>query len=126
MQVAGTYTPPFRPLTEEEKDEVVSAINDARPEFVWVCLNTPRQDAWIAEFQPLLDAPVLLAVGAAFDFHSGGLARAPGWMQRSGLEWIFRLIKEPRRLWRRYLIDNVRFALYLLDDVITQRPRQSR
>ncbi len=121
MQVAGTYTPPFRPLTPEEKADVVSAINSAKPEFVWVCLNTPRQDAWVAEYQELLDAPVLLAVGAAFDFHSGGLARAPRWMQRAGLEWVFRLVKEPRRLWRRYLIDNVLFAIYLAGDVV--RPK---
>ena len=118
LQVAGTCTPPFRSLTNEEDNEVVADINRARSDFVWVGLGSPKQDAWIASHQSRLEAPVLLAVGAAFDFHCGNLVRAPRWMQHVGLEWLFRLAKEPRRLWRRYLVGNTLFGLYLLAEVL--------
>jgi N-acetylglucosaminyldiphosphoundecaprenol N-acetyl-beta-D-mannosaminyltransferase len=75
-------------------------------DIVWVGMSSPKQDLWMARMRPLLEAPVLIAVGAAFDFHTGTVKQAPRWMQRSGLEWLFRLVTEPRRLWRRYLIDN--------------------
>lgn len=114
LQVAGIDSPPFRPLTEEEDQAVIARLNAAKPDFVWVGLGAPKQDVWISTHQNQLQAPVLLAVGAAFDFHAGEVARAPNWMQRFGLEWIFRLIKEPRRLWRRYFITNTLFVLYLV------------
>ena len=121
LQVAGTYTPPFRPLTPEEDEEIITKINQAKPDFVWVGLSTPKQDEWIATHQAKLDVPNLLAVGAAFDFHSGNLRRAPRWIQQIGLEWLFRMMREPRRLWRRYLLGNTMFILYLMGDALRFR-----
>jgi N-acetylglucosaminyldiphosphoundecaprenol N-acetyl-beta-D-mannosaminyltransferase len=110
MPVAGTWCPPFRPLTDEEKVEVVTMINGSGADMVWVGLSTPKQERWMAEFLPLLDVPVLLGVGAAFDIHSGNLRQAPPFLQKAGLEWLYRLAMEPRRLWRRYLHNNPRFV----------------
>ena len=93
----------------EEDDTVVATINAAAPDYLWVGLGTPKQDLWLYEHRARLNAPVLLAVGAAFDFHSGGLRRSPRWMQRAGIEWLYRLGREPRRLWRRYSVTNLRF-----------------
>jgi N-acetylglucosaminyldiphosphoundecaprenol N-acetyl-beta-D-mannosaminyltransferase len=107
--VAGTCTPPFRPADAEEDRGVLDAINAASPDIVWVGLGTPKQDYWVARHRPLLTAPALIAIGAAFDFHAGLLAQAPRWMQQSGLEWAFRLAQEPRRLAFRYLVYNPRF-----------------
>lgn len=113
LQIAGYYCPPFRPLTPEEDREVCARIHASRADLVWVCLGCPRQEQWIAEHKDKLDAPVLLAVGAAFDFAAGKAARAPRLLRDSGLEWLHRLVREPRRLWRRYLLYNALF-LYLL------------
>jgi N-acetylglucosaminyldiphosphoundecaprenol N-acetyl-beta-D-mannosaminyltransferase len=110
LVVAGSYAPPFRPLTADEKDEVAERINQASPDVVWCGLGTPKQDYWVAEFRPRLQAAALIAVGAAFDFHALRIRQAPRWMMRSGLEWLFRLAIEPRRLWRRYVIGNPRFV----------------
>jgi N-acetylglucosaminyldiphosphoundecaprenol N-acetyl-beta-D-mannosaminyltransferase len=90
--------------------DVIRMINDAAPDFVWVGLSTPRQERWMASSREGLQAPVLLGVGAAFDFHAGLKRQAPRWMQQAGLEWLFRLLSEPRRLWRRYLINNPLFV----------------
>ncbi len=109
LQVAGTYSPPFRSLTEDEDRQVVDLINRSGADIVWVGLGTPKQDFWVADHVGRLEAPVLLAVGAAFDFHSGRKRQAPRWMQRAGLEWLFRLLTEPRRLWYRYLVLNPLF-----------------
>lgn len=114
LQVAGWFEPPFRPLTSDEDRQVVAEINTAAPDVVWVGLGTPKQDQWMAEHRPLLTAPALIGVGAAFDFHTGRVAQAPVWMRNLGLEWFYRLCREPRRLWRRYLIGNGRFCLRLL------------
>lgn len=114
LEVVGRYAPPFRPLTEDEVRETAALINASRPDVVWVGLGTPKQDEWVGRFRPLLEAPVLVAVGAAFDFHAGTLRQAPRWMMRLGLEWFFRLLMEPRRLWRRYLIGNSRFVILVL------------
>jgi N-acetylglucosaminyldiphosphoundecaprenol N-acetyl-beta-D-mannosaminyltransferase len=114
LKVAGTYSPPFRPLTAEEDNQVIARINGAHPDIVWVGLSTPKQEYWMAEHIGRLSAPVLIGIGAAFDFHAGIKKQAPRWMQRRGLEWLFRLASEPRRLWRRYLIDNPLFALLVL------------
>jgi N-acetylglucosaminyldiphosphoundecaprenol N-acetyl-beta-D-mannosaminyltransferase len=104
--VAGHHSPPFRSLTAEEDAADVAAINEARPDFVWIGLGMPKQEKWMAEHVGRINATALLGVGAAFDFHAGTKPRAPQWMQQSGLEWAFRLASEPRRLARRYLIDN--------------------
>jgi len=106
LRIVGTYSPPFRPLTAEEDAEVVDRINASGADLVWVGLSTPKQERWMAAHRPLLTAPVLLGVGAAFDFHAGLKPQAPMWMQQRGLEWSYRLAKEPRRLWRRYLRNN--------------------
>lgn len=108
--VAGHWAPPFRPLTKAEEAEVAARIDAARADIVWVGIGTPKQDFWIHQFRSRLEAPVLIPVGAAFNFHAGAVRQAPVWMRRSGLEWLFRLIMEPRRLWKRYLIGNPRFA----------------
>lgn len=109
-RVVGTYCPPFRPLTVDEKRDVVSRIRTAVPDVLWVGLSTPKQERWMSEYLPLLNVPVLIGVGAAFDFHTGRLQQAPVWMRENGLEWLFRLLREPRRLWRRYLINGSQFA----------------
>jgi N-acetylglucosaminyldiphosphoundecaprenol N-acetyl-beta-D-mannosaminyltransferase len=106
LEVAGYLEPPFAPLEELCTPEAAATINAMRTDIVWVGMSSPKQDLWMARMRPLLEAPVLIAVGAAFDFHTGTVKQAPRWMQRSGLEWLFRLVTEPRRLWRRYLIDN--------------------
>jgi N-acetylglucosaminyldiphosphoundecaprenol N-acetyl-beta-D-mannosaminyltransferase len=117
MQVAGTFSPPFRPPTQAESEAIVERINLAAPDFVWVGLGSPKQDRWLADHRDSLDAAVLLAVGAAFDFHTGKSRRAPRWMQRSGLEWLFRLISEPRRLAGRYTVVNALFLGLLTRDL---------
>jgi N-acetylglucosaminyldiphosphoundecaprenol N-acetyl-beta-D-mannosaminyltransferase len=114
LKIAGMYSPPFRPLEESEKDEVSARINAAKPDIVWCGLGTPKQDYWVAEFRPRLDCAAILAVGAAFNFHAGHVRQAPRWMMKSGLEWLFRLLVEPKRLWRRYIIGNPRFVFQTL------------
>jgi len=99
----GAYAPPFRALTAEEDAAISERINAAAPDLVWVGLSTPKQERWMASHVGRLDAPVLLGVGAAFDINAGTLPQAPRWMQASGLEWLYRLVREPRRLWRRYV-----------------------
>jgi N-acetylglucosaminyldiphosphoundecaprenol N-acetyl-beta-D-mannosaminyltransferase len=121
LAIVGSYTPPFRPLTKEEDDEVVRRINEADPDFVWVGLSTPKQERWMHEHIGRLRAPVIVGVGAAFDFHAGVKQQAPRWMQRSGLEWFFRLITEPRRLWRRYLVNNPSFVWCVLRQALDAR-----
>jgi N-acetylglucosaminyldiphosphoundecaprenol N-acetyl-beta-D-mannosaminyltransferase len=106
LQMAGILEPPFAPLDQLCTPETAATINAAKPDVVWIGMSSPKQDLWMARMRPLLEAPVLIAVGAAFDFHSGKVRQAPLWMQRSGLEWVYRLTTDPRRLWRRYLIDN--------------------
>ena len=102
LQVVGTFCPPFRAMTSEEDRAVVDMINAARPHVVWIGLSTPKQERWMAAHLGRLDAPVMIGVGAAFDFLAGTKRQAPKWMQRHALEWLFRLCSEPRRLWRRY------------------------
>lgn len=111
LKVAGSHSPPFRPLTDEEADAEVAAINAVDPDIVWVGLSTPKQERWMAARVGHLNASVLVGVGAAFDMHAGLLPQAPAWMQERGLEWCYRLAREPRRLWRRYLYNNPRFLV---------------
>ena len=116
LQVAGTFSPPFRPLSTEEEDSIVALINAAAPDYVWVGLGTPKQDLWLAANRSRLHASALLAVGAAFDLLAGRRRRAPRWMQRTGTEWIYRLAMEPRRLGSRYTRVNARFLRLLVED----------
>ena len=110
LAVAGIHEPPFAALDELCTDETAALINAAKPDVVWIGMSSPKQDLWMARMRSRLAAPVLIAVGAAFDFHSGTVKQAPRWMQRSGLEWTYRLATDPRRLWRRYLVDNPWFV----------------
>jgi N-acetylglucosaminyldiphosphoundecaprenol N-acetyl-beta-D-mannosaminyltransferase len=114
LTVVGLHTPPFRPLTAAEDDAIVVEINAADPDIVWVGLSTPKQEWWMDAHRDRLRASVLIGVGAAFDFHAGLKKRAPRWMQQGGLEWLFRLAAEPRRLWRRYLRNNPAFLWHVL------------
>jgi N-acetylglucosaminyldiphosphoundecaprenol N-acetyl-beta-D-mannosaminyltransferase len=102
LDVVGTLCPPFRPLTSEEDAEVVARINATAPDIVWVGLSTPKQEYWMDNHIGLINAPIMIGVGAAFDFLAGTKRQAPVWMQQNGFEWLFRLCVEPRRLWRRY------------------------
>ncbi len=113
IRVAGVYCPPFRPLTAEEQTEVIAQIRDAKPDVLWVGLSTPKQERWMDEFKDRIRVPVLLGVGAAFDLNSGRLQQAPPWMRENGLEWLFRLLAEPRRLWRRYLVQGFKFSWWV-------------
>lgn len=121
LKVAGAYSPPFRPLTSAEDTEIIEQINQAAPDVVWVGLGTPKQDLWMAAHRDSLTAPVLIGVGAAFDFHTGRIPQASRWMQRSGLEWLFRLWHEPRRLWLRYLVYNPLFIVLVAAQVLKLR-----
>jgi N-acetylglucosaminyldiphosphoundecaprenol N-acetyl-beta-D-mannosaminyltransferase len=109
LAIVGTYQAPFRPLSDAEATEIAAEINASGAEIVWVGTGVPRQEKWMASMRDRLDAPVLIGVGAAFDFNAGLIPQAPEWMQRMGMEWLFRLIQEPRRLWRRYARYNPRF-----------------
>ncbi|MEI6077132.1 MAG: WecB/TagA/CpsF family glycosyltransferase [Verrucomicrobiota bacterium] len=111
LQVVGTYTPPFRKLTPDEEKCLANQIQAVHPDILWVGLSTPKQEKFMAEYLPKLDVTLMVGVGAAFDFHSGRVKQAPRWMQRSGLEWLYRLGSEPRRLWKRYLRNNPLFLL---------------
>ena len=114
LQIAGTFTPPFCALNFDEEKKMREIVRAAQPDIFWVGLSTPKQEKFMAEFLPKLDATLMIGVGAAFDFHSGRVRQAPRWLQRSGLEWFFRLCQEPRRLAKRYLKNNPLFALKIL------------
>lgn len=109
IQVAGSYSPPFRPLRGEERREVVAMISRLRPDVVWVGLSTPKQERWMHEYRKEIDVPVMVGVGAAFDLNSGRMKQAPAWMREHGFEWFYRLLQEPLRLWRRYLVFGPKF-----------------
>jgi N-acetylglucosaminyldiphosphoundecaprenol N-acetyl-beta-D-mannosaminyltransferase len=126
VQIVGGYSPPFRALSDEEREAVAAEINHARPDVVWVGIGVPKQEKWMAEMRDRLEAPVLVGVGAAFDFHAGLVPQAPAWMQSAGLEWLYRLSKEPRRLWRRYLTYNPRFVLGFARQYLRHRRDRSR
>jgi N-acetylglucosaminyldiphosphoundecaprenol N-acetyl-beta-D-mannosaminyltransferase len=126
VRIVGGYSPPHRPLTDEERTAVVAEINRSRADVVWVGIGVPKQEKWMAEMRGELDAPVLVGVGAAFDFHAGLVPQAPSVLQESGLEWAYRLAHEPRRLWRRYLRYNPRFVHAFTGQLIRHRRTASR
>ena len=109
INIVGTYTPPFRPLIPPEEEELIARINESRPDIVWVGLSTPKQERFMAQYIERLNASLMVGVGAAFDIHAGLLTDAPQWVKDCGLQWLDRLCREPRRLWRRYLTNNPRF-----------------
>ena len=120
LNICGLFSPPFRELTADEKQQHYKLIRDARPEFIWVGLGAPKQELWMAEAFESLRPSVLLGVGAAFDFHAHVVSRAPGAMRAMGLEWLYRLMSQPRRLWRRYLVTNSLFLVYLAREVVSK------
>jgi len=124
INVVGSHSPPFRPLTPEEDDQLVNLINEQKPDFLWVSLGAPKQEKWIAAHLTKINAPVQIGVGAAFNFHSGHLLRAPVWMQKSGLEWLFRMLQD-QRLIQRYLTTNPIFLALFLRDFLAARFRKT-
>jgi N-acetylglucosaminyldiphosphoundecaprenol N-acetyl-beta-D-mannosaminyltransferase len=123
IQIVGGYSPPFRPLTGEEEAAVVKQINDARPDVLWVGIGVPKQEKWMARMRDRLEVPVMCGVGAAFDFHAGRISMAPRWMQDRGLEWIYRIAQEPKRLLPRYLHTNPRFVAAFARQYVAERLR---
>ena len=108
IQIAGMYSPPFRPMTPEEDQEIVERINETKPDFVWIGLGAPKQEKWMVEHHGKIDG-LMIGVGAGFDYYAGNIKRAPMWMQKSNLEWLYRLMQDPRRLFKRYLVTNTKF-----------------
>ncbi len=108
MEIVGMYSPPFRPLTPEEDAATAAQINEARPDFVWVGLGAPKQEIWMARHKGQVSG-LMVGVGAGFDFHAGNIERAPQWMQKNNLEWLYRLLQDPKRLFKRYLVTNTKF-----------------
>ena len=110
LQVVGTYCPPFRPLNEKEEMELIEDVKQKKPDMFWVGISTPKQEQFMDKYINKLDVNLMFGVGAAFDVHTGRIKDAPDWMKESGLQWLHRLQQEPRRLWKRYLLNNPRFA----------------
>src|SRR3954447_20418506 len=123
LQIVGGHVPPFRALTPAEEAAVAADINRSGADVVWVGIGVPKQEKWMAAMRDRLTAPVLVGVGAAFDFHAGLIPQAPAWLQRYGMEWAFRLAQEPRRLWRRYLRYNPRFVVGFARQLASERRR---
>jgi N-acetylglucosaminyldiphosphoundecaprenol N-acetyl-beta-D-mannosaminyltransferase len=121
LEIIDTYSPPFRPVTHEEDEQMIAAINAAAPDIVWVGLSTPKQEKWMYAHRDRLRVPVLIGVGAAFDINSGMKRQAPIWMREHGMEWFFRLIQEPRRLWRRYIVYGSQFIVCVALDLLGLR-----
>lgn len=113
LKIVGMYSPPFRPLTQEEDEEMIQQINDASPDFIWIGLGAPKQERWMYAHKDKL-CGVMLGVGAGFDFHAGTVKRAPVWMQKCGLEWLHRLTQDPKRLFKRYVVTNSKFLWLIL------------
>ena len=123
IQIAGFYSPPFHGMSQEEDEAICAKIRETRPDFVWVGLGTPKQEIWMHEHRGRCGGATMLGIGAAFDIYAGATSRAPRWMQDNGLEWAHRLIHEPKRLWRRYLLLAPAFVVLALLDVVRGRVR---
>ncbi len=125
-EIAGVFSPPFRSLTPEEDEEIIQRINDARPDVLWVGLGMPKQDIWIYERLHRLKVPVAIGVGAAFAFIAGTVPRCPEWIGRSGFEWVYRFMKEPKKLWRRDLLDGPQFLFHASLELIRHQSSNSK
>ena len=123
--ISGVQSPPFRDLTREEDELVCAAIRKAQPHFIWVGLGTPKQEIWMDEHREKCGGAMLLGVGAAFDIFAGRTQRAPKWMQEYGIEWSFRLLSEPRRLWRRYLVLAPKFVFFAMHELLMRQIKVS-
>jgi N-acetylglucosaminyldiphosphoundecaprenol N-acetyl-beta-D-mannosaminyltransferase len=126
LNIVGTYTPPFRPLNAKERADLKQRVAACKPDVLWVGLSTPKQERFMAEFLQELDVTVMCGVGAAFDIHTGRVKDAPQWMKRTGLQWCHRMLQEPRRLGRRYLVNNPRFILRIMAHILRSRNSQDR
>lgn len=111
LQIVGMYSPPFRLMTDEEDAEIIAAMNEADPDFLWIGLGAPKQENWMVAHQGRVKG-LMVGVGAAFDYFAGNIKRAPGWMQKVNLEWFYRLLQDPKRLYKRYFITNSKFIWY--------------
>lgn len=120
MKIAGMYSPPFRKLTENEDKDVIENINKENPDFIWIGLGAPKQEIWMMEHKGKVNG-LMLGVGAGFDYHAGKIERAPMWMQKYSLEWLFRLNQEPKRLFKRYINTNSKFICLILKGVIINK-----
>jgi N-acetylglucosaminyldiphosphoundecaprenol N-acetyl-beta-D-mannosaminyltransferase len=125
-RIAGAYSPPFRPLSPSEEAAIVEQINAVRPDILWVALGMPKQDIWIHDRLKSLNVPVAIGVGAAFAFVAGTVPRCPEWMGRAGFEWVYRFLKEPRKLWRRDLFDGPRFLFYAGMELVRNETSNTR
>ena len=123
VRIVGTYSPPFRPLTEVEETDLEERINTTQPDILWVGLGCPKQELWMADHLCRLQTKLMIGVGAAFDFHAGIIRQAPKFLQNMGLEWAFRLCAEPKRLWRRYLMTNPLFVYLIIVGLVKDGKR---
>ena len=119
--ICGVYCPPFRPLNAVEENEFIALIREKKPDIIWVGLSTPKQECFMAEYLPKLDTTLMFGVGAAFDFHSGRVKPAPRWIQRSGFEWLYRMVRDPKRLARRYLVNNPLFVVRIARQLVREK-----
>jgi len=120
LKVVGTYSPPYGKFSREENRRIIEMVNKAKPDVLWVAMTAPKQEKWIWMNKMALKIPVAVGVGAAFDFLSGNVRRAPVWIQKAGLEWLWRLIQEPKRLWKRYLVDDMKFFWLVFKQKLNQ------
>jgi N-acetylglucosaminyldiphosphoundecaprenol N-acetyl-beta-D-mannosaminyltransferase len=121
IQIAGSISPPFRELSDQEDEEICKQISASGADILWVGLGSPKQELWMYNHQGKIEVPVMIGVGAAFDFLSGNKPQAPRWIQRSGLEWFYRFLQEPRRLWKRYLLGYPRFVVLIFIELFKKR-----
>ena len=122
LLVAGTYTPPFRALTQNEENDLFDLLRESQPHIVWVGLSTPKQERFMAQYASRVPASLMVGVGAAFDYHTGRIKDSPDWIKHAGLQWLHRLQQDPRRLWRRYLCNNAAFLWKMSLQMLWQRP----
>ena len=125
LLVVGTFTPPFRDLSNAEQEELQSIVSSSKPDIFWVGLSTPKQERFMAEYLGKLDTKVMVGVGAAFDLHTGRIKDAPAWMKASGLQWLHRMYQDPRRLWKRYLKNNPEFLFRIVGQFLGATKYQS-
>ena len=118
VKIAGTYSPPFRPMTATEEEDLAATLRLLQPDIIWVGLSTPKQEQFMARYMPMLDTKLMIGVGAAFLFHTGAIKDSPQWVKHIGLQWMHRLLQEPSRLWKRYVLNNPLFIVYALLQII--------
>jgi N-acetylglucosaminyldiphosphoundecaprenol N-acetyl-beta-D-mannosaminyltransferase len=118
IKIAGTYSPPFRSMTEVEEREFVASVRKSRPDIIWVGISTPKQERFMAHYLPMLNTTLMVGVGAAFLFHTDAIQDSPKWVKRAGMQWLHRFFQEPTRLWKRYLRNNPLFIIYALLQIV--------